>query len=79
MRREVQHEVLRRLRVVNEQPPAPGPIEHIDARRYTDGAWLDGEREVLFRRRPVIVAHGAFNAIMVITLYAALAAGVELP
>ncbi len=28
---------------------------------------------------PVIVAHGAFNAIMVITLYAALAAGVELP
>ena len=28
---------------------------------------------------PVIVAHGAFNAIMVILLYAALAAGVELP
>ena len=28
---------------------------------------------------PVIVAHGAFNAIMVIVLYAALAAGLELP
>ena len=28
---------------------------------------------------PVIVAHGAFNAIMVIGLYAALAAGLELP
>jgi hypothetical protein len=28
---------------------------------------------------PVIVAHGAFNAIMVIALYAALAAGLELP
>jgi membrane protease YdiL (CAAX protease family) len=28
---------------------------------------------------PVIVAHGAFNAFMVIMLYAALAAGLELP
>lgn len=28
---------------------------------------------------PVILAHGAFNGIMVITLYAALAAGLELP
>ncbi len=28
---------------------------------------------------PVILAHGAFNAIMVIALYAALAAGLELP
>ncbi len=57
MRADVQRELFRRLRQP-EAVPTDGPYR-IDTLRYRDEAWLASERQLVFRRYPLIVAHEA--------------------